>query len=153
VWLAEWASNESLPPSQRKRAQEERDRRKALNPEVHVGLIIGEHGATPEQQDTVGSLLHELEPDFFHFPLLGTNAGSRIGKKYRAEKHGRQTGMELVGYRTHESGWIQELVKSSTVLIVLIRGNSPVGSEDVAIKYARHRKVPVKTIKPTGEEE
>lgn len=59
-WLAVWAADESLPPSARRRAQEERGRRKDLRragPPVIIGFTGSRAGMTPEQRVAVVDVL------------------------------------------------------------------------------------------------
>lgn len=63
AWLAVWANDEQLAPSQRRRAQDERDRRKAARPvELVVGFSGSREGMSPEQRRRVKSMLIDLEP-------------------------------------------------------------------------------------------
>jgi hypothetical protein len=65
-WLAVWANDESLTPSQRRKVQTERDRRKVLKPTVIIGFTGTQAGMTPKQRFEVRGLLTAMRPDEVH---------------------------------------------------------------------------------------
>lgn len=141
VWLATWATDESLPPSARRRAQEERDRRKALAPDVRVGFIVGEEGMTPVQRDRLVELAISAGPTELHLD------GRRL-------PHVRRFPAELLHMVVvHEEA--QELVKASTLVLAAPKEpEKPDRVEGVweAVRYAKHRRVPVRVVLPNGDE-
>jgi hypothetical protein len=139
-WLAVWATDESQPPSARKRAQAERDRRKALVPDVRVGVIVGEEGMTPVQREVVAGVMASATE--LHWP-----AG--------AVKHLRRAlaGLDDIPGHPHED--VREVVRQATAVVAAPKEpEKPDRVEGVweAVRYARHRRVPVRVVLPNGDE-
>jgi hypothetical protein len=67
--LALWANDPELPPSARKRAQGERERRKRLSTGCTVGVLEDVGGATPEQVAQVAALLEAWHPSLILHPF------------------------------------------------------------------------------------
>lgn len=143
VWLATWASDESLPPSQRKRAQGERDRRKHLLPDVCVGVIVGEEGMTPAQRERLADLGVAASPTALHV-------------EERFVVHARRLLQSIADVTIWMHPDAQELVKASTLVLAAPKEpEKPDRVEGVweGVRYAKHRKVPVRVVLPNGDEE
>lgn len=141
-WLAVWASDESLPPSARKRAQAERDRRKALVPDVRVGVIVGEEGMTPAQRERVLEILVSVGATELLYD------GDRLS-------HFRRLLLPLddLGVPAVLQQGDQELVRNSSTLVAAPKeAEKPGVVEGVweAVRYAKHRKVPVRVVMQDG---
>jgi hypothetical protein len=143
-WLAVWAADPDQPPSARKRAQDERDRRKRLVPDVRVGVIVGEEGMTPAQRARLLELVAEAKATELH---------------YDAERltHLRRLLLPLddlnVKAILHHGN--QDVVRESTTLVAAPKDTEkPNVVEGVweAVRYAKHRKVPVRVVMPDGSE-
>jgi hypothetical protein len=144
VWLATWASDESLPPSQRRRAQEERDRRKALVADVRVGVILGEEGMTPAQREVVLETLAAVAATELHYDGLRSPHMRRL-----------LLPLDDLNVTSIPQPGDQELVKASTMVIAAPKEpEKPDRVEGVweAVRYAKHRKVPVRVVLPNGDE-
>jgi hypothetical protein len=140
-WLAVWATDESLPPSQRARAQAERDRRKALVPDVRLGVIVGVEGMTPAQREVVAASmanateLHWLTSTFPHLRRALVELGRHVAGT------------------SHEDP--RDVVRHSSTLVAAPKEpEKPDRVEGVweAVRYAKHRKVPVRVVLPNGDE-
>src|SRR3954470_4455158 len=105
AWLATWANDESLPPSARRRAQEERDRRKALVPDVRIGILVGEEGMTPVQRDRLAELAGQAHPTELHVEF-------DVARHVRRLVDALELG-EVPWYHADP----QELVKASTLVL------------------------------------
>jgi hypothetical protein len=145
-WLAVWASDESLPPSQRRRAQAERDRRKrGQGMETIVGLLVGSEGATPQQVEVMRERAH---------------AGDV--KRVKAPRP-LKLGLKRESYVVCDEPWagaalderLKYIVRTSTTLVATPeKDHDPQRVEGVweAVRYAKHRNVPVKVVMPDGGE-
>jgi hypothetical protein len=141
-WLAVWANDESLPVSQRARAQRERDRRKLLlnlEPDI-VGVLVGREGATPEQLDAIRGIVHGPSVLEVHAPAplkLGLEEGFVLHRKPDLRER------------------LHAIVKSSTTVVAAPKeAEKPNVVQGVweAVRYARHRGLPVTVVMPDGEE-
>lgn len=144
-WLAVWANDPNQPPSARTRAQGERDRRRRLVPDVRVGVIVGEEGMTPAQRDGVlervmaagPTQLVVLAPRMRHLRMLLNAVAAG----------------ETVGLLTCEDD--QALVRESTTLVAAPKETEKPGVVAgvwEAVRYAKHRRLPVRVVMPDGEE-
>jgi hypothetical protein len=166
VWLATWATDESLTPSERRRAQEERDRRKALQPEVVVGFVGAREGLSPGQRARVRELLagateahhgdglggdaqfHEIAgelgvPVVLH-PPLGRRAFSKAERQFRAEPPADRT-----------KAIVRQVNGAGALLVAPREGREPErvgeGTPWAAVRYARDRGCRVRVVMPDGE--
>lgn len=136
-WLAIWATDDELPPSQRKRAQEERDRRKRLVPDVKVGILVGEEGMTPAQAAIVAEAVA---------PATELHAHGMYAAHLRKPLSGVTTPCV-------QHGDYREVIRYSTSLVATPKEpEKPDVVEGVwqAVRYAKHRKVAVKVVMPNG---
>lgn len=137
-WLAVWANDEGLPPSQRARAQAERDRRKRLAPDMRVGVIVGEEGMTPPQADMVTSLVATVLPTELHV--------------IRPRHLRRVLAIASCPVVTHDNEW--DLIRASTTVFAAPKeAEKPAVVQGVweAVRYARHRRLPVSVVMPDGK--
>lgn len=141
-WLAVWAADTSLPPSQRARAQAERDRRKALVPDVRVGVLVGDEGMTPAQRQRILELV--------------TGAGT-TDLNFDAQRlsHFRRLLLPLddLNVRAIAMEGDQDVVRNSTTLVAAPKESEKPGVvEGVwdAVRYAKHRRLPVRVVMPDG---
>lgn len=123
-WIAEWLARSNLALGDRKRLEEEKERRKGVR-------------KSPEKP-TLG-ILHAREGM--------TPEQRRALNEYRLEV---QAGRDVT------SGDFKAVVRlSDTLFAAPNHARQPASGEDgvwSAIRYARHRKVPVKIVLPNGEE-
>lgn len=138
VWLAEWATDEALPPSQRRRAQAERDRRKEAVVDVRVGVIVGNEGVTREQQEAVVERVRQFGATM----ILHPGTSSKFHQALKAVAPTKPVFEPLARY--------QHIIKESDAVVVAPPG--PRGPVFEQAKYARHRSLPVAVIMPDGEE-
>lgn len=137
LWIALWIANEDLPPSQRRRVQAEKDRRRATGPDKPVGVLVGPEGITPSQMVSLLTLVEGLRPTEIHHPGLP----SRLHMQLRA--------ME-VPVVVHQGDY-KEVVKSSDRVVVAPKESSP-GKSAMweMLRYAKHRRLPVQAVLPDG---
>lgn len=137
LWLAVWANDAKLPPSQRRRAQDERDRRKALSPDKGVGVLVGPEGLTPSQMVTLLTLVEGMSPTAIHHPGLP----SRLHMQLRSMQ---------VPVVVHKDDY-REVVKASNTVIVCPKEQSPAKSAMwEMLRYAKHRSLPARAVLPDG---
>jgi hypothetical protein len=60
--IALWLASDDITDAERERLQAEKDRRKRERPAVHVGVIVGREGMTPEQRAYVRGYVMTLAP-------------------------------------------------------------------------------------------
>lgn len=146
VWLAVWLDRDDLSAGDRKRAQAERDRRKAerAREQLRLGVIVADEGLTPWQLMRLASAVVEAHPT----AVLHT----RVPRKM----HGvlmeacRQSGAlaELV------TGDDAAVVRQADAIVAAPRehGVQPYATPGVwsMIGLARHRSLPVWVVLPDG---
>jgi hypothetical protein len=144
IHLAMWAHNATLAPSEKRRVNEERQRRKRLRRSEKVGLLVGKEGITPEQFVRMAEVLNGEKGamnEIWHAPVSG--AVHSLCKSYGVD-------VEVVRPPRMEQADIWKIiVKNSTKVIAFPRGeDGPVWD---LIRYTRHRNTPVTIIMPNGE--
>lgn len=141
-WLAEWLDRPDLTPSERRRVQEERERRKQARraPEdVTVGVLVGREGMTPEQTDYIAGYCLTL-------PASAVVCVGSLPRKLAV----RLDGIAIVGAPDD-----QAVVRSADVVIAAPKKpHEPTTQVGVwaGVKYAKHRSLPVRVVLPNGEE-
>lgn len=125
-FLAIWAARDDLTPSERRRVDAERYRRKRLSLPVCLGVLVGREGMTPEQRQALAEYREQINPTEVTEPA---DRGS---------------------YAV-----LQAVVKVSTVLFAAPKEpREPIGRKAgvwAAVRYAKHRGVPVRVVLPTGD--
>jgi hypothetical protein len=132
-WLAVWANDENLTPSERRRAQDERERRKAEAPDPRiVGLLIGEQGVTPQQLDVLRDRCARAE-----------------------EVHATRTvklGLAPGVFHMEES--LRDVVAAVNEIVAApaqtYEPEQKIAGVWPEVRYARHRKIPVLVLYPDG---
>lgn len=150
-FIAVWLTREDLTPSERRRLDAERERRRAAGPDVLVGLVVAEEGTTPPQFMRVLEQLRALR-------------ATKVVHTYLPRKHHGT----LVG-ACHELGVERELVidvrgieqAARTVItgvdaVILAPREATVQTHATpgvwsAVGLARHRGVPTTVVLPSGE--
>lgn len=147
VWIASWLARDDLAPSDRRRLEVERDRRKRLRKteQVVVGFVGTPEGMTPEQRDKVGDLLDELAPT----KVLHEYSTRGSIRRFHGMCVARKLEVELLPER--------DVIKEANVVLVTTKDSrEPPRRMDAdegvwgPIRYCRHRGVPVKVILPDG---
>lgn len=143
-WLAVWAADSSLTPSEYRRVQDERDRRKQAAPEQVVGVVEGFGGATPLQVDALRALLATQHPSLIVHPLCSR-------KVHRICRDAEGSLSVVDGAST--AGMARETARQSDVLIGLVSETSmPTAKTGLweALRYGKDRGADVKIIWPDG---
>jgi hypothetical protein len=150
-WIAVWLARDDLMPSDRRRLEAEKARRKALKPECIVGLVASQEGMTPPQFVEVLKALRALTPT----SVLHTRLSRRV--------HGTVVGLcESIG-ASHcliadvrdEDAAAREVVREVDMLIAApreatVQTYATPGIWSI-IGLSRHRHVPVQVVLPSGE--
>lgn len=139
LWLAQWLARDSLTPSERRRVQEQKAERRSAVEAKNVGIIISREGVAPKQLDMLVTVVRDLKPTSLHHTRLPS-------KVHQALRMG-------VAHFLYERpiGNFQEIIKASDTVVVCPNGESgPIWEQ---VKYARHRRLPVRVIMPNGEEQ
>lgn len=145
-WIAVWLARDDLTPSERRRLEEERFRRKETPVGHPVGLLVGPEGATPEQVAAVPELLVGVTD--IYFPVLPT-------KLYRMVRD--HPDAELHIYRHWDAQEAQRIVvralpRESARVIGIVRSASPEGTGVwEMIRLAKHRGMPAQVVLPNGQ--
>lgn len=139
LWIAQWLAGDTLTPSERRRLEEEKHRRRGLTPDRAVGIVVGAEGVTPEQFTRLIEQTHAVQPTEIHHPGLQ----SRLHMQLRA--------ME-VPVHVH-AGDFKAVVKASHVVILAPRDSDPSGRAAVweTLRYAKHRNLAVRVVLPSGD--
>lgn len=141
-WIAEWLDRDDLTPSERRRLEVERERRKAarLMPDTDVGLLIGPEGITPAQATTIATMLPQLAPTSVVF----------CGSMSR-----RLAGELPDNVAMASAPDFQAVVRAADVVIAAPKKPHEQAAQVgvwAGVKYAKHRSVPVRIVLPNGEE-
>jgi hypothetical protein len=139
--LAVWLAREDLPAGDRRRVESEKMRRRHLQQDVHVGLLVESAGLTPIQREAVTASVAILPVTSYHW-CHGDHDRLRKLSWTRATT-----------YQSHETH--REVVRHATVVIAAPKeAERPSGVQGVwdAVRFARHRGVPVTVVMPNGDE-
>lgn len=140
--LAMWLAGDVITPLERKKLVAEKERRKYLKPDVILGVICCDEGATPEQLRKLREVLPRIAPtEIRQHPLPG-----KVNYIVKS-----------VGVKRAVEDSPSEVVRVSTVVIALPKETAKYlsASKSViarSIALAKHRTTPVRVILPDGTE-
>lgn len=147
VHIAMWLADESISFSERKRLENEKRRRKNSKLEVQHGVVVPKEGVTPEQQQIFSGLLLQERVQVVHHHILPS----------RLHQLCRIAAQEVVVHRGGEYGErLRSTVRNSDFLFAfpkeLREPDAKVeGTVWWAVKYAKHRGLPVTVVLPNGK--
>lgn len=149
LWIATWLARDDITPSERRRLEEEKQRRKNQEPDQRVGVIPAQEGMTPEQLATFRRILPTTRATEVHHPGVASKV------------HGtcRSLGVPVIEHRDMAawSSRATEIVKGSDMIVAAPKDtrSSNGDKRDVwaIIRHARDRKLPVTIIMPNGDQE
>jgi hypothetical protein len=96
-FLAVWAARPDLTPSDRRRVEDERYRRKRLSPIVCLGVLVGREGMTPAQRQAFAEYREQIKATEVTEPAdEGRNEGAMVVSL--ATKNGRIEEIARVGF-------------------------------------------------------
>lgn len=156
--IAKWLASDMITPSQRRRLEAEKARRKALSPERPVGLLVGREGVTPIQAGVVLEQLAAAQPTEIHHPGVAGSlhkACKRLGVEVVAVRDMRSHYLALPPFAAHASDEdaMRQVVHACTHLVIgAPKEYQPTKGSPVwdMVRHARHRRVAVKVILPDG---
>jgi hypothetical protein len=144
IHIAMWLDSDIPTPSERRKLEEEKRRRKNKAPDKVVGLLVGDYGMTPLQLETLKQLLAESGAT----EIRHSGVSSRIHtacKEIAPVVYHDQT-KELDPY---------EVIKTSDMIIATPKEPraQPYSTPGMwsHIGYAKNRSLPVRIIYPDGE--
>lgn len=147
LWLAVWLDSE-LSPSDRRRLEAEKARRKALVREHRVGLVVAPEGPTPVQLAAMIETLEQSGASEIHH-------GGVPSKLHNAAR--------AIGVVHHQEAWpfsderIKAVIRASDAIVAAPKEQSvlPYATPGVWnwIGYAKNRGLPVRIILPNGRVE
>lgn len=138
LWIAQWLAGDTLTPSERRRLEVEKQRRKDARPERVVGVLVGHEGVTPEQFHSLLAAVLALNPTGIVHPGLQ----SRLHMQLRA----------LEVPLTVLAGDFQGVVKAANAVLVAPREQAPTDSAMwEMLRYAKHRSLPARAVLPDGQ--
>lgn len=143
VHIAEWLASDALTPSERRRLQDERARRKAERRRTGlvIGLVVDPAGVTPQQLEGVKEALAGAR-SIIH-------SGVPSSRLHTACK--LAAGCEVAVLETNDPVHDRREVVRRADLVVIAPSSDGGGSRAWrAESYARHRRVPVKVVLPDG---
>lgn len=170
VHVAMWLASDDLTPSERRRVQEEKDRRRderRAGPPVVLGFTAAREGMTPAQYRRVEELVAEHAP-------AGARHGDCVGGDAQFHEICRAAGVPVVLHppidptrRARCRGAAEELppkdftdrnrdiVRESTRMIAAPKEQSepqPARGQGTwsTVRYARHRGKPIEIVLPDG---
>lgn len=134
--IAVWLAGETLAPSDRRRLEEEKARRRTSVPDRLVGVLVGAAGVAPPQLDALPGL------------LAGATEVTHPGVSSRVHTACRSVGVPVVVRRDDP----REVVRASDLVVAVLNGPKADGTEVWEwVRYARHRGVPVRAVLPDGQ--
>lgn len=136
LWLQLWANDQALSPIDRLNAQSEIDRRKVLTSEKVMGVVVDLTGMSPPQWEALVEAVDKESPTGYMM------LASTFGNLRKAARKWPWT----------VAGSYHEIVLQTQLIYCFARPGRPEGVVYDAMRYAKHRKVPVHLILPTGEE-
>lgn len=151
LWIAQWLAGDALTIAERARLERLRAERRASQPEVPVGLLVGAEGTTGRQLDALIAQLRGARPTEIHHP----------GVAARLHAACKSLDVPVVVHRDVrrvESGML-EVIRLSCLVIAAPREmgdggqRSPVWTRSPvwkAIKRAKDSNVPVRIVLPDG---
>jgi len=136
VWLARWLAEATLTPSDLRRVEAEKARRKANAPDRAVGLLVGQEGVTPAQFAVVVDALGTSGAGVVHHTRVS-------GALHRACK-----ALDVPVAMHHT---LTEVVRESEAVIAAPTTRLSNGSGVwESVRLAKHRKLLVKIVLPDG---
>lgn len=149
--IAVWLAREDITPSERRRLEAEKARRKALRPEWIVGLVASQEGMTPMQFAVICEALRVTPAtELRHTRLPRKHHGAVVGLC-------NDVGMahRLIGDVRDEDAAAREVVRDADMVIAApreatVQTYATPGIWSI-IGLARHRHVPVQVVLPNGE--
>lgn len=144
-WLREWLGKEDITFREKKRIEKEIQRRKDLLPDVKIGIVVGKEGVTPAQLRSIDDYLQ----------LIGPTEILHAGVSSRLHQVCRRIGVPVTVIQHPRESPQAEVVKRSTTVVAAVK--EPYTPEQKfgvwgLVKYAKHRKVPVRVYTPDGKE-
>jgi hypothetical protein len=165
LWIAQWLARESTKPSQRRKLEDEKKRRRRA-PRPTVGFTGSREGMTPAQRRTVERLVSELAPGEAHH-------GDCVGADETFHSICRRAKVPVVGHPPQGNRLRafctfdreepakpylerdKDVVRAATVLVATPKEEreptSTVGHGTwTTVRYARERGVPARVVLPDG---
>jgi len=143
VHLAMWSSQANLLPSDKRRVEEERERRKRLRvQQERLGILVGPEGSTPEQLKGLAEYLtghYGVVDSIWHVRTPGPVHG--LCKSFGVPVQAVTESDFVTATRT--------VIRNCTKIAALPRGEVAPLWDD--IRYARHRNLSVVVFMPNGE--
>jgi hypothetical protein len=174
-WLAVWLAGETLTPSERRRVQAEKDRRKKSLPRVIVGITATREGMTPPQRRWIQTFLEEhCTEELIEAGMVEGHHGDCIGGDVQFDEICHEMGIPVVIHPPIDArlrAWCKgavrvekakpylernkDIVRACTVLLGApkeSREPSPARGQGTwsTIRYARQRAKQHFTIMPDG---
>jgi hypothetical protein len=150
-WIAVWLARDDITPSERRRLEAEKARRKALKPERVVGLVVAREGMTPRQLVAVLDALLAWKPT----SVVHTRLVPRVHGVLMAACRNIGAHATLIADVRDEDAAARSVVHAADAVIAAPR------EQDVqtyatpgvwaTIGLARHRRLPVAVVLPSGE--
>lgn len=150
-WIAEWLAGDDITPPERRRLEAEKARRKQLEPEHRLGLVVAQEGMTPDQWAVVCDALRVLAPtEVVHTRLSRRQHGTLVGV---CQSLGAST--RLVGDVRDEMAAAKALLHEVEIVVAApreatVQTYATPGVWSI-IGLARHRRLPVQVILPNGQ--
>lgn len=149
--IAEWLAGAEITPSERRRLETEKQRRKQLEPDHPLGLIVAQEGMTPEQWAAVCDVMRVMQPtEVVHTRLSRRQHGTLVGI---CQSLGART--RLVADMRDEEAAAKALLHEVEMVVAAPRETTvqTYATPGVwsVIGLARHRRLPVQVVLPNGE--
>jgi hypothetical protein len=137
VHIAMWLAGDSITPSERRRLEGEKKRRRVIKG-PRVGLLVGPEGCTPDQFDVIAKMICEA----------GASEFAYIRLPHALHQMCRKTGARVAHWPDVKND--TDIIKSSDVLFAAPRSYRH--SNDVwrAVRRARDRRLRVMAVMPDG---
>lgn len=158
VHIAMWLTGDTITPSERRRLEEEKARRRALVPDMPVGLLVGREGVTKAQVAAIVAALAAAQPTEIHHPGVAGplhSACRRLDVPVTAVRNMRSHHLALPPFAAHASDHdaMREVVHNCKLVIAAPKEMAEVTAKSPVwdmIRLAKHRSVAVQIVLPDG---
>ena len=157
VHIAMWLASDTITPSQRRRLEDEKARRKALVPDNPVGLLVSREGVSPPQMERIVEILRSAQPTAIVHSGVGQalHAACKRISTVEPTRNLRGWQMTMPAFQAHgaDADHMKEVVRRSNLVIAAPKNYTPSPDGGVwdAARYAKHRNIAVNVILPNGE--
>lgn len=142
--IAQWLDGDGLTPSERRKLEEEKARRRALVPDRVLGVLVGEEGLTPVQFGVLAMAVKRSGATAIMAPRVARLLYSTCGQVAPTQ---------TVFAKTYDEA-MKEIVRQSHFVVAGPKERFEPAKKDqgvwAMVRYAKHRSLAVTVVTPDG---